>query len=1002
MLDTSKQNKKEQGSIMLITAIILLILTLIVVGALKLSNMQFNLSQMQRNTSNTYYVAEAGAEKAIETINKSIETKLPDIVKNASNVFLELDTSLSDVGKQRHLVVNADQTIRKNQAVKTTHKYDEFQYTNDKIQVNTHMYAEKKADGTTMAEAPITFSQYVRYELFDYLLKYYFVKDNYYADTEYKTINAVGVLGVLATDPKPMVYEVETDKYGENYVTLVQVIPKAKKLPQASPSDPIRWNRDTFEIISVSRTVYKKDDGSYDYNKVYDEEKVVTEVAIQIPSNLEHEFREYYEWIANPAEIVDNPITCFSDLIVDGDDNILQVNDGDVLVKGIKQISTGANAIADADITGGVIASNGGKIELINSTVGGTFDPKKNANLYTLSNVVVTNGWGDTSGDSSKYDLDTSINVQGDVIANSINIIDDFYEGSVNQTPFNDSFKGQNEFIKVGMNAFVDNDVMIDRWILGTINSVSGKKASSGGYIQVNGTIFGISNGSRTFEVTNPDSTTQLIVDPNTSSGVYSQGKDTLITADRMLIAGQPFITLSETAYPKKLFESIGEPFNGVASLDGYGEDELASAANDAYLKAGSPFIDSATGGSKSIDSKKVATNFATSYTIASVSAINSGERASEGISQTAIDLSKPGITVKPSSVFSSPNELPEFMFGGSDSSPYINTSYTLDLFTSENNNYGSEASYDSASDEGKKQMTAYININPVANFYLGLANNAGYLKMYNKIFVPSSPILTKMTSFRGVQAYMTAMRGVFYGQFNIVDATNGVVKEQLLNFSDVVDVSKVDDNDWSYATPILAKSFTPSDNVISIGDFYTGVGASGQMQPTIIVNKGEETITIKAESGYDTFKGIIISKGPVVLDAEDVTELKIEGVIIVGGPEETALTNEEIYKTGENKGLSVKGKVTVTKGSNTLLLDIDAANRKVYRGVLDALKITNYAGISSSSTAAPLAQALGEYDNGSTTKLRYALGKVGYSNKTYLYMDTKQIYLKIQSQQKQ
>lgn len=994
MLDTSKQNKKEQGSIMLITTIILLILTLIVVGALKLSNMQFNLSQMQRNTSNTYYVAEAGAEKAIETINKSIETKLPDIVKTASNVFLELDTSLSE-GEQRHLVVNADQDTRKDQAVKTTHKYDEFQYATDKIQVNTHMYAEKKVNGSTMAEAPITFSQYVRYELFDYLLKYYFVKDNFYADSEYKTINAVGVSGVLATDPKPMVYEVEADKYGENYVTVVQVIPKAKK----DTADPSRWNRNTFEIITVSRTVYKNADGSYDYSKVYDAEKVVTEVAIQIPSNLEHEFREYYEWIANPAEIVDNPITCFSDLIVDGTGNILQVIDGDVLVKGIKQISSGADAIADADKTGGVIASNGGTIELINSTVGGTFDPKKNANLYTLSNVVVTNGWGDTPGDSSKYNNNTSIDVQGDVIANAINIIDDFYKDSVNQTPFNDSFKGQNEFIKVGMNAFVDNDVMIDKWIKGTTTTASGKKVSSAGYIQVNGTIFGISNGSRTFVVTNPDSTTQLIVDPNSSSGVYSQGEDTLITADRMLIAGQPFITLSETAYPKKLFESIGEPFNGIASLDGYGENEAASAANDAYLKAGSPFINAA-GGSDSINSKKVATNFATSYTMALASAIDSGEKASEGVSLSAIAAAKPGQSLN--SAFSSKTELLNFMFQGKTSVPNAGgDKISIASYTSQDNRYGT------ITDDSDKEKTAYINSVPVDNFYSGTEDKAGYLKMYNKIFLESVP--SAMTSYRGVQAYMTAMRGVFYGQF-IVNGSTGEVTEQLLNFSDVVDVSKVPDNEWSYATPILARTFTLSDNVINIKDFYTEVSGSEQMQPTIIVNKGDKPIYIKATKEvktpgvwryYDTFKGIIISKGPVILNGEDVTELKMEGVIIVGGPEKTALTNEGIYKTADNKGLSVKGKVTVTKGSDTLLLDIDPANRKVYRGVLDALRITNY------SASSSIGEALGQYESVDATgnpddKLKYTLGKVGYSNKTYLYMDTNQIYLKIQSQQKQ
>ena len=980
MKSKSGIKKNEQGSIMLVTTIIILILTLIVVSAINISGMQYDLAKIERNTSNTYYVAEAGVEKEVETINKAIEVELPNLVKRTSQKFL-VENSPIDT-EQRHLIVSGDETTRKSQAVNTTNKYDQFTYESGKIRVRKCKYQEYGVDGTGLPLIELEFRDYIKYELFNFLLKYYFIDPAYNHNSDFNNSSY--------QKPKPMFYEVESDKYDSNYVTIVQVEPRAKRLSEV-PSDTNynRWNRDEFTVTTTSKSVYKNADGTYDMTKVYDEEVIITEVKIDIPTNLEYEFREYYDWIANPAEIVDNPITCFSDIVVEGTGNELKVIDGDVLVKGIKQTSTGADTIADADKTGGVIASNGGKIDIVSSNPS---DPTKNANLYCLSNVVVTNGWGSAT---SNYLSNTSINVSGDVIANSINIIDDFYTGSVNQSPFNEANQGQNETITIGKNVFVDNDVMIDRWIKGSTVTTTTTTKNTAGYIQVAGTIFGISDGSKTFTTPSGDT----VVDPNSSSGVFSQGIDTLITADRMLITGQPFITLSATAFPKKLFESIGEPFDGVASWAGYGEAELASAANAGYLLPTSPFINM-------IKDTKVATSFSNSYAMERISGIDSTVAASA--ERPLAETSAKGQQIHNSTVFSGPDDLRDFMFKGGATN-------TLAAYTSFNNYYGSSNVSDT-SDITNKTVTAYISKNPVDNFYTGNTDKANYLKMYNKVFLESVP--SAMTSFKGLQSYMTAMRGVFYGKFNV--NVGGVVTESILDFDSIVDVSKVVDNTWSYATPIEAKSSFPTTVIanpkdpmnpltiqyIDIKDFYVGVSGAESCYPTIIVNKGSNPLLIRADSTCTTFSGIIISKGPVILDANGAAEFKINGVVIVGGPEATSLENYEIYKDNTNCGLSVRGKVTIAKNDalgiadtkSRMLLDIESNDRVVYRSVLDALKITQYSSIDFASTQSPLAQALGQYES---TNLKYKLGKVGYSRKTYLYMDTKQINVTIKSQLK-
>ena len=155
------------------------------------------------------------------------------------------------------------------------------------------------------------------------------------------------------------------------------------------------------------------------------------------------------------------------------------------------------------------------------------------------------------------------IEVSKDLVAYTLGIVDDFYKNSANQSPFASDKQVSGAKINVSGNVMVDNDVMIDRWV-------------NGGKINVEQSIFGV-NGSATG------------TDPNESSGVFAQGPGSQVIAKRMFVAGQPYVTLAEGKKPLKLWESIGEPFDGVASFEGYATyDEQDSNKN--YLSTDSPF----------------------------------------------------------------------------------------------------------------------------------------------------------------------------------------------------------------------------------------------------------------------------------------------------------------------------------------------------------------------------------------------------------------------------
>lgn len=945
-----KDQKKQKhanwsrGNIMLLTAILLLILSVVVMTCMNVSGMQMKLASMERNTSNTYYMGEAGIEKEVETINKALEMELPHIVETIGKKYLNNNS------EGQGLIADSEANQRAADAKGDTNKYAHIRYGNEdptdttlahsKLMIQENALSsqkEKQKDmHTLMTEA-----------IFEFLEQYYLVDEN----------NEDG--------PKPLVYQGQSDRQTAGAVTTITITPSAIKDKKGKITTQSQIQLDTFVETSVTKSGSKE---------ILDQQKLQTIVSIDVPDtkDLEAEIHEYYEWVDenNSSELLSSPLTCFGDLVIDGTGNSLTVSSGDVQVKGLKQesVSTdeGTRGIVDVDENGGVLVMNGGKLDIADS-------------LYCISNVVASNGWQDTPRPDD-YNHQTMLQVGGDIIASTIGLVDDYYSGSPNQAIARKEYKGSNLKINVSKNAIVDNDVMIDRNIYHDMLVEEGD-------IMISGTLFGLSGGTE-------DTGNEIlvngkkVVDPNNSSGVYSQGENTVIAAGRMFVGGQPYITLRADRWPLKLFESIGEPFDGITSWKEYAKDEPDPAKlND----NGRDYLESTSSLYSLIKGNKIKTDIKNSYAIEKISAMDTSEGNAEKVGVEGGFAGMDDI------------KLWQFLYQGGSSFSMA------DFLVNEGMNNGYEETDYLLSDDG------------ILNYYNGDTHYLGYPKMFFKkfgVFNAEGKIRdnagrdSHFNAFKGLKGYATAMRSVFYGKFKVTAAEDGtsdaVVREQVLSFGDVVDLGKIKNkedksiNSWSYQTPIIVVDGSKAEDMtMDVKDFYVTTGAAQEAQPTIIINTNvNQTLTLKATTDeQNEFKGVIISAGPVILKQEGMADaLKITGSIIAGEPNiESNLSNREIFKQHLSQGLSVQGKVSVSADQN-MLFAIDASDRVLYRSILDALHLTQYSKTSGVGINEKIATILGPYKD-DDVGVEYTMGKVAYSEQSYLSMRTEGIYLRIESQ---
>ncbi len=75
---------------------LLMSMTLLGTGSVTLARTQLAMAHLNQQTSNTYYLARSGAEKAVDTLNKEIENQLPKLMEEAASMSRDKILSKGD------------------------------------------------------------------------------------------------------------------------------------------------------------------------------------------------------------------------------------------------------------------------------------------------------------------------------------------------------------------------------------------------------------------------------------------------------------------------------------------------------------------------------------------------------------------------------------------------------------------------------------------------------------------------------------------------------------------------------------------------------------------------------------------------------------------------------------------------------------------------------------------------------------------------------------------
>ena len=801
---------------------------------------------------------------------------------------------------------------------------------------------------------------------------------------------------------KSLTYTVKGDGQTDTAPTEIEVSfsadPNYKKI---NMEDPLTLEYTANPTILVSATA-KVMDGT----KTKDVKKLIGTLELDIPENLNNSLSETYNWLYNPPEILDSALTCFSDVAVTSGAT-LEV-EGDIRVKGTQngKTSTITNPLGEVRLVvppitsmGGLIVSNGGKLEIRTLTAGSSSinrpaesylsngskvimsnHPKllssavgqpittsnystNSGSIYCVGNVFVTQGWSESTVDTSRY-LETNkstLQVGGDIIANTLAICDDS-TGGVNENGHVQDNQAKGNSIQVGKNVFVENDVRITKYV-------------SKSNIDVGGAIFGISDGDlNKYDISILSGGTLLnkeARDPNASSGVFNEGgEDTLISAEGIYVNGRPYIDFGGGTY-FALWEGIGEPFKEARSY--YDLPSYKIDGNDKYIVDGSVLA-------TEIKKDKVWIRNESNFYVPD--------------------------NVFASAKFGDPQPLEGKTKKASATEPFSNQSMALATFYKGANWDGS------ATVKPIEKLTSkYDSYNEDAYFKQGINYYAGNLSSYttekDMYFRQFKNVET--TNYLGLRGYMLSKKSIFYG------ANSGSEDKEalLLDFDKVVNLDYLDSTTpWSYENPI---EYVNGDE-IDISKYYVDEGAGMVPYPTILVNKGQRELTLKATevdalgNPLNTFKGIIISKGNVRIE----DSLTIEGTLIIGGDQQG---NTQERMVGKDVGLRVAGTGNTVKliHNPDILLQVKASDRKAYQNILDALKITRFNEVNEADAPASfkdetvqISSILGEYYKvleSDTTVLKdpiiYTTGRVKLSNQSILELETSKIKIHLKNMKK-
>ncbi len=853
--------KQEEGKILLITTIVLLVLTIGIASCMKIAGRQLELAILERETSNTYYLAKSGIEKQVDAINKALVEEMPHIVWSITEEYIN---QLAQPGSE----VEKLEAMEGNESCK---KYEAFKYDQDTISI-INKYGNSKGLQSKFQK-----------QIYDFITKQY-------------------------VEQSPLVYEVQGD-YREplKYKTVVTIKTEAIKTIEKKSEDEA-----DFRLIATAQTKNIED------KSIYDDQTVIADIIIDLPEEIPNEIHEKYTWATKAPEILSSGLISFSDVVIT-DGGILEIENGAMQVKGSYGPKFYHHQVGDVvgiAQKGGVVVSNGGQLYI------------RSGDLACVSNVIATNGWFE----KKSYDLNTNIIVErGDMIASTIGIIDD----NILQTSeehYGQYKKGSNLRIKVGGNIFTSDDVIISKDIRDS-------------EIYVGDTIFGINDGSHSETIYG--SNEACIVNPNTSSGVFSQGENTVISAEHILVNGQPYMVAALGEQPMKLWESVGEPFISLTLGEDY-KAEKDEVVNGRYLEHTSSYYEEIAKNKVHIRDARISeTSYAPAY-ISANGKITRGQALKNEMEANQFFLSG-------------------FLLGDIDR-PFI-TDFT--------HNYNDYEGMRYIMQQDKESAIYYKNTGVPTRNYDWYENEL----MYGKTYITDSAAY--INKYMGLGSYMTAKRSVFYGKMNTENIP------QILGFEQVVGQLSSEPHEWCYSNPI--EIFVSGDQRISLDTFCINRNSSWEAYPSIIVNAGKGTLTIEEGNHNNVFRGIIISRGDVHIQGD----VNIEGTIIIGGSyEKTSMTHPRLRMSGQgmenvyNPGLLIDhgSKLRINYDPN-MLLKIEVAEPQLLREILDALKITQY------KNSHDLKEVMGPYKD---EVLIYSAGKVFYTTDSTLALQTEDIRVKI------
>ena len=614
-------------------------------------------------------------------------------------------------------------------------------------------------------------------------------------------------------------------------------------------------------------------------------------IEIDMPDRIDAYINERYEWFDedNPAEVLSGAIMSYSPLILKS--GTLNVTAGDVKVTGVKtQKSTLNGANSDVPLTKnfkGVSVEGSAKL---NITAG---------NLYCGSNVAVTSKVTETSP--------AEINVSGDVIGDTLAIFDGFGlldDATTEPWKYENKRTGK---ITIGGSAFLENDVLIEKYV-------------DGGNITVGKSIYGIMNGDRERADDFPTDSggTVKVVDPNMSSGIFNRGTNSLIKAHNAFVHGQPYINFGDGNGYHELYESIGEPYEDVYSLEEY-RKELDSTPD--YLTE-DPY--------KGLIKKDLIQ-------------IDGQIYAPQWVSANGTTL----------------NNKKDVLSDGSNALRFFYVHQLYGLPAQVANDF---TGYDYVYDGFAKYYAGDPSLVGEKDFYAK--------KLTNPISGASSPTEVEgVEFFGGVRAVMIARRSPLYKEYD-----DGRYVFDLLSFNEATNLNYLDGTmDWSIANPVLVTA----GGTVDISQFYV----DGNPYPTVLINKGSGTLTLKA-SGGKNFTGIIVSEGPVDLESgAQGNNITITGTLVLG------------------KSLDLNNNTLNVAYDKNVIFGANYADKEVFRYILDALNITKFCEPDSSDPS-NIANALNAFEPVGLG-YKYTLPRVKLTEDLHLTVETQNIVAKIEELKK-